>query len=275
MKESIWRRIWNCIYPPVIMILIYVAAYLAAIVIYSSFLASSGLGLEDFMSVYGNYISIAALTLGGLFMYFLYKKDIVIHSNFILKNPVWFIPVVIAGILASHGLSILVSLMNIDNIIGSYSESVQSVLAGDIAIAVLKSVVLASLAEEVLFRGVIFNRAKKYWGFWPAAIISSAFFGIYHMNLAQGFYAFIYAILLCLVYDCFKNLWVPVSMHAGANAFSLILSYAGVSYPAIWVYVSVMTAALAAVVLIYIFIIRKSIPKVDAAMEEEKRAAGF
>lgn len=275
MYESFRRRVWNCIYPLILMMAVYLFVYLFAIVLYSAFFSSSGTGLEDFMSSNGNFISIAALALGGLCMFFIYKRDIVIHSNFILKNPVWFIPVIAVGIFAAHGLSILVSFMNIDNIIGSYSDSVQSVFAYDAAVAFLKSAVLVPLCEEVLFRGVIYNRLKKYWGLWPAALISSALFGIYHLNLAQGLYAFIYAILLCLVYDCFRNLWVPVSMHAAANTVSLLLTYLNVSYPAIWIYVVAMTTTLAAAAVIYIFLIRKKKSDVEEDIAAARAAAGF
>lgn len=57
-----------------------------------------------------------------------------------------------------------------------------------------------------------------------AAGISSLLFGIYHMNLAQGIYAFLMGIAFCLAYELtgqFLSAWI---LHAGCNVMALVLS---------------------------------------------------
>src|SRR5258708_17715443 len=46
------------------------------------------------------------------------------------------------------------------------------------------SVIFAPLAEELVFRGFLLNLWMARWGTWPAILISSVLFGLYHFELA-------------------------------------------------------------------------------------------
>lgn len=62
-------------------------------------------------------------------------------------------------------------------------------------------VVWGPLAEELVFRGMVFRTLRKGFSFLPAAVISGLAFGIYHMNWVQGVYASIFGFLLAFVYE--------------------------------------------------------------------------
>lgn len=47
---------------------------------------------------------------------------------------------------------------------------------------VLDIVILTPIAEELLFRGVLFQGLAGRWGVWASAIVSSALFGLAHME---------------------------------------------------------------------------------------------
>ncbi|MFR4579612.1 MAG: lysostaphin resistance A-like protein [Clostridium fessum] len=47
--------------------------------------------------------------------------------------------------------------------------------------------IAAPLSEELLFRGIIFERLRMALPFFWAALGSAAFFGLVHGNWAQGF----------------------------------------------------------------------------------------
>lgn len=49
---------------------------------------------------------------------------------------------------------------------------------------VLDVVVLTPIAEEVLFRGVLFQGLARRWGVWAAAVVSSTLFGLAHVESA-------------------------------------------------------------------------------------------
>lgn len=65
----------------------------------------------------------------------------------------------------------------------------------------LIAAVWAPLAEEIVFRAMVFRTLRKGFAFLPAAVISGVAFGIYHMNWVQGVYAALLGILLAFVYE--------------------------------------------------------------------------
>ncbi len=98
---------------------------------------------------------------------------------------------------------------------------------------------------------------KGYTNFWIAAVVSSVLFGLYHMNLAQGIYAFLFGILLCLVYRAFENLFAPIMLHFSANLLSVILTYTKAAYPSQTVYIISMVVMFLISAAVYFFVIRK------------------
>ncbi len=68
-------------------------------------------------------------------------------------------------------------------------------------IMVLIVAIWAPLAEEVIFRAMIFRTLRKGFSFVPAAVISGVLFGVYHMNLVQGIYASALGVLLAYTYE--------------------------------------------------------------------------
>ena len=124
-------------------------------------------------------------------------------------------------------------------------------------LVIFQTVVLAPVSEELLFRGIMLRRLQNYLpGFWGPALISSAIFGIYHMNLAQGIFAFLFGLLICAVYDSMQNLWAAIALHAGGNLISVVLVYTGFQYPSDWMYVTAMILALLGAAALYWFLIR-------------------
>jgi hypothetical protein len=85
--------------------------------------------------------------------------------------------------------------------------------------------ILAPLAEEVFFRGVLFRYFGWLWGFWPAALASSFFFGLLHRDIAIGGAAFLMGILLAWIYAQSRSLWPAIIIHIMNNSLKIILLY--------------------------------------------------
>ena len=256
-RPSVIRIIVSVLLPIIVMYAVSLLFYLGAMAVYSTFFAGGTEPMDAFMYRNNSLISIAALIASAVIFSVLFKKEHAAYSNEIFKKPYYFIPVILIGCLASHGLSILVSLINIDGIIGNYESTSADLFAGGIIIIIIRVVILSAITEELVFRGLVFNRLNKYIGFWPSALIASALFGIYHLNLAQGVYAFLFGIVLCLVYDRFRNILAPIVLHASANLLSVVIELVKLNYPSILIYVLVMIGCLAGVFLIYFFILRR------------------
>lgn len=77
--------------------------------------------------------------------------------------------------------------------------------------------IVAPLTEELVFRGLLYNRMKKHFSVLPAILLSAMIFGIYHGNSVQGLYGFLIGILIACTYEKFGSLLYPMLFHAVAN----------------------------------------------------------
>ena len=82
--------------------------------------------------------------------------------------------------------------------------------------------VIAPLAEEIVFRWLIYLRLRDYMRIGFAMVISGMIFGIYHGNLVQAVYASLLGIVFAYILDISGCLWSSVLLHMGANIWSLI-----------------------------------------------------
>lgn len=80
--------------------------------------------------------------------------------------------------------------------------------------------VWSPLAEELVFRAMVFRTLRKGFSFVPAAIISGVAFGAYHMNWVQGVYAAALGILLAYTYEKTNSLLGCYLFHLAFNLSS-------------------------------------------------------
>ena len=85
--------------------------------------------------------------------------------------------------------------------------------------------ILASFGEELAFRGLIYQRAKSYFGVGWGIGISAALFGIYHGNVVQFLYAVVLGIFFAVLYEKTGSLWAPVTAHIATNVFNISYEY--------------------------------------------------
>ena len=91
-------------------------------------------------------------------------------------------------------------------------------------LAVLAIVLLAPVAEELFFRGVIFNAFLREGGRRWAFLGSSALFAVIHLSLAAFVPIFLLGLALAWVYARTGNLIAPIVMHATVNGISVALA---------------------------------------------------
>ncbi len=256
-ENNIWYKIWRIIYPLIMYFLLDVIAVWLVETLLLAWAPIAG-GTDSWLVT--NIPSIATIVFLAAsipIFYKLFKNDYNPRSDYIFRKPWYLGLILLMGALASHGFSALISLINIDGIIGSYTQIEESVYSANVILVILQTVILAPVSEEFLFRGILYRRMEKYFGsYWVPALISSALFGIYHFNLAQGIFSFFIGMLSCAIYYQVRNLAASMLFHMGANALSAAFTYLGFNYPKMWLYVIGMTAALAFAWAIYYFLIR-------------------
>lgn len=88
-------------------------------------------------------------------------------------------------------------------------------------------VVVPPIAEELLFRGYMFQGLREQLSFWPAAILVSLVFGIAHGQWNVGIDTFVLSIFLCALREYTGSIWATMLLHAAKNmlAFSLIFLF--------------------------------------------------
>ena len=81
------------------------------------------------------------------------------------------------------------------------------------------------LAEELIFRGVVFVRLKRYFPLTISVIISALLFGLYHGNPVQALYGFLAGCLLACYYHKSGSFLKTVTLHGLLNITGFLLSY--------------------------------------------------
>ena len=91
-------------------------------------------------------------------------------------------------------------------------------------LVVLAIVVLAPIAEEVFFRGVVFNAWLREGGRRFAFIGSALLFAVIHVSLLSLLPIFALGLMLAWIYDRTGTLLAPIAMHATVNGISVALA---------------------------------------------------
>ncbi len=88
------------------------------------------------------------------------------------------------------------------------------------------AILFAPIMEELVFRGVLFNRLKIRTGIIPAMLISSFLFAIGH-DFGGIISAFLFGICMCILYLKTDNILVPMSVHFINNVVATVLDLTG------------------------------------------------
>ncbi|UYP43856.1 hypothetical protein NEF87_000141 [Candidatus Lokiarchaeum ossiferum] len=76
---------------------------------------------------------------------------------------------------------------------------------------------IAPISEEFFFRGFVYSSIRNKVGVSKGVFLSALIFGIVHLNLLQGFLAFLISIPLAYLYEKSKSLYVPIFLHVLSN----------------------------------------------------------
>ncbi len=80
-------------------------------------------------------------------------------------------------------------------------------------------------AEEILFRGVLYNWLRKHWGFIPSALVSSLLFGVMHIEPSIATATFVLGLVIATFYEKSRSLWTAFAIHAVNNTVVVLLLY--------------------------------------------------
>ena len=224
-RESAFHRTWNVLSP---LIVYYVGFNLCYMLIAAGIQVSADQGSASQTWLYDNSVLVFSLCrmcsmIAGMAAVFpMFRKETVDWKGSVR------LPVLTVGILAvamALGTNILFSLLHITELSKSFADVAGQQFMVPIWQGLLLFGVVSPLAEEIVFRGVIYNRLKKYFPVWIAILTSAVLFGGYHGNLVQGIYGFLLGIVIAWLYEVAGKFRIPVMFHAFANISVFLMTY--------------------------------------------------
>ncbi len=161
-----------------------------------------------------------------------------------------------ASVCLSVSLNLVIAKSGIMEASEGYQEVAASQYGCSFAVGLIVFGFISPVAEELLFRGIVFNGIKGYMSWKPAMILCSVLFAVYHGNGVQGIYALLMSFFIVYAYEKSGSFAVPLLMHSAANLSAYILTYACKNATDGAVNVLMLTSALIWAVLFAIFILK-------------------
>lgn len=176
----------------------------------------------EYQEKLNNYINSKALLIilivSIIFLPILYKvfKKYKEKNNFKIKNI--FIPI-------AFGVSICliynITLFQLNNIFNFTNKFEISSIP--IIVQIICSGLLGPILEELLFRGIVYNKLKEFNKPMTAIILSSVIFSLFHSNIIDAIYAFGVSFILIYMYEKYKTLKAPIITHICLNTTIILM----------------------------------------------------
>lgn len=133
------------------------------------------------------------------------------------------------GFTVNFGMEVAVYIIPA-SVLESYMELMETAAIGESILSTLAAVCLAPIGEELVYRGTCMYYGERFAeglgekkAFWIANVIQALGFGIFHMNLLQGSYAFLLGLGLGYLTRRYKSLVPAMIAHCVINASSTFL----------------------------------------------------
>ena len=130
---------------------------------------------------------------------------------------------VILALCVSVGLNYLFDLTGLNRLSQTYNDINSAQFGVAFYFGLIIYGILSPLAEEIIFRGILYNRMKRIFPLALSMFVSSLLFGVFHGNLVQGIYGTLMGLLIVWSYEHFKNFSAPLIVHSVANVIIFIL----------------------------------------------------
>ena len=133
----------------------------------------------------------------------------------------------VLGVFVQFAISFLLNLVYIvrPDVMQNYTKVMESLGSGNPSLfSVFYVVITAPIVEEMLMRGLCLVILRKEFPFWAANIIQAFYFGVIHLNLVQGIYAFLLGMVLGAVVKRYGTLKASMYLHFVINFSGQLLS---------------------------------------------------
>lgn len=167
------------------------------------------------------------VTLGILFLVFKLRKKKFFQEFSLRKiKGSAIVPILFFGVGLQLAIGFIWSVIPFpENWTETYADRASLISEGNIVIALIATIIMAPLVEEIIFRGLIYTRMKKGMNLIVAGLLSSLLFGIVHGTLIWASYAFVLGMILVWLFERYQSLLATILLHFIFNAGGMILGY--------------------------------------------------
>lgn len=130
----------------------------------------------------------------------------------------------IAGGCTALAVNVLFSLIGFTGSSEVYEQVAEKQFALPLWAGIILYGIVSPVAEEIVFRGIVYNRLRRQYSLWIAIIGSALIFGVYHGNVVQALYAFVLGLLIAVLYEKFGSFMAPIILHGAANIFVYVVT---------------------------------------------------
>lgn len=216
-----FKKAWEVLFPYLLYYLTYQAVYLILAFAYQASVRGIGGAYGQFMAAHA--VTVAG-AMGGLCMLIgilplvpMLKIELRERRETAEAAGNIAALAVLLALSASLGLNALLTLSGFVDSSQTYQEVADRQYGVPFVLGLLLYGVISPLAEEVVFRGVIYNRLRRFYGPLVGIVASGVFFGAFHGNLVQGVYGACLGMLIAYFYERSGNFRIPILLHAVAN----------------------------------------------------------
>lgn len=125
------------------------------------------------------------------------------------------------------GLNNVISMTPLVTMSAGYQEANMGFYGSTLVLEILSSALFTPILEELVFRGILYNRLKRILPM-PAAIVGSALiFAMVHFNVVQFIYAFLFGFVLTLLMERGSHFGYAVLGHMTANLIAVVRTETG------------------------------------------------
>lgn len=123
------------------------------------------------------------------------------------------------------GMNLLLRLSGAMGLSEGYQAVAQTQFGAWLPVGLVCYGFVSPVAEELLFRGILFSHLRRFGGPLWGIGLSALLFGIYHGNLVQGIYALVIGCLLAYAYEYFGDFRLTILLHMLANVLVYVMSF--------------------------------------------------
>lgn len=171
--------------------------------------------LQDYISDNALIITIITFMIFGFIFYKVYKKY---HNDYNQKIEIKSIGIlIILGMVLNLSYNLILGSLNkFFTFTNNYDAINISVLT-----YIVCTGILGPILEELLFRGIVFNKLKTFNKQMRSILLVTLIFALFHSNPVQMLYAFCLGFILIYVYEKYKNIIAPMIVHIASNIMNI------------------------------------------------------